>query len=151
MKRAHVRAFSMIELLIVLVILSVLAAQLLPSFRQHVIRSRRAEAQAALLQLMQQEERFYTQTNTYIAFSSATMDPEARQFKWWSSNGAATSAYEIEGKACDGELITECVQLIATPGTALVDASFRDDDCRQLKLTSSGLRLATGPAVRCWP
>lgn len=151
MKRAHVHAFSMIELLIVLVILSVLAAQVLPSFRQHVIRSRRAEAQAALLQLMQQEERYYTQANTYIAFSSAATDPEARHFKWWSSNGASTSAYEIEGKACDGELITECVQLIATPGTALVDASFRDEDCRQLKLSSSGLRLATGPATRCWP
>ena len=151
MKPSRDRAFSMIELMIVLVVLAVLAAQVLPSFQQHVTRSRRAEAQATLLQLMQQEERFYTQTNTYIAFSSTATDAEARQFKWWSSNGALTSAYEIEGKACDGELISQCVQLIATPGTALVDTSFHDDDCRELKLTSTGLRLATGPSTRCWP
>ncbi|MBV6324677.1 type IV pilin protein [Duganella violaceipulchra] len=151
MRPARRQGFSMIELLIVLVILAVLAAQVVPGFQQHVIRARRSEAQAALLQLMQQEERFFTQANTYIAFSSTITEPEARQFKWWSSNGAPTSAYEIEGKACDGELISQCVQLIATPGTALVDASFRDDDCRQLKLTSSGLRLATGPSVHCWP
>lgn len=151
MKHLHERAFSMIELLVVLVILAVLAAQAMPSFKQHVVRARRSEAQAAMLQLMQQEERFYTQANTYIAFSSSTTEPEARQFKWWSSNGAPTSAYEIEGKACDGEPISQCVQLIATPGTAMVDSAFRDDDCRQLKLTSSGLRLATGPSTRCWP
>lgn len=151
MTRARQAGFSLLELLIVLVILAVLAAQAMPAFQQHVIRARRAEAQATLLQLMQQEERFYTQTNTYIAFSSGATDPEAHQFKWWSSNGAPTSAYEIEGKACDGEPISQCVQLIATPGTALVDSRFRDDDCRQLKLTSSGLRLATGPSTRCWP
>jgi type IV pilus assembly protein PilE len=43
------------------------------------------------------------------------------------------------------------VQLVAMPGTAQVDAKFRDDDCGKLTLTSTGLRLASGPATGCWP
>lgn len=148
MKRA---GFSLIELLVVLVVTAVLAAQAMPAWQQHVIRTRRGEGQSALLKLMMQQERYHTQTNSYIAFASGSADPEARHFQWWSGASAPTSAYEIEAKACDGELISQCVQLIATPGTGQVDTRFRDDDCQRLTLTSTGLRLASGPGTGCWP
>ena len=148
MKRA---GFSLLELLVALVIVAVLTAAALPAYHQQVIRTRRSEAQSALLKLMMQQERFHSQHNTYSAFSAGVADAEARQFQWWSGASAPTSAYEIEGKACDGELIAQCVQLIARPGTALVDSRFRDADCRTLTLTSTGLRSASGPAPGCWP
>ena len=148
MKRA---GFSLIELLVVLVIVGVLMAQVVPAYQQHMVRTRRGEARSALLTLMMQQERFHTQHNSYVAFSAGSADGEARHFHWWSGASAPTSAYEIEGKACDGELISQCVQLIARPGTAMVDSRFRDDDCRILTLTSTGLRLASGPAPGCWP
>ncbi|NYE61129.1 type IV pilus assembly protein PilE [Duganella sp. 1224] len=143
--------FSLVELLVALVILAVLAAQAMPVYQQHIIRTRRGEAQSALLKLMLQQERFHTQHNTYVAFSAASTAPEARHFPWWSGASPQSSAYQVEGKACDGELIVECVQIVATPGTAQVDASFRDPDCGVLTLTSTGLRLASGPATGCWP
>lgn len=151
--RAMVRAggFTLIELLIALVIIALLASQAWPAFQQHVIRVRRHEAQSALLRLMQQEERYFTQANTYIAFSSSSTDAEARQFRWWSGSDKTTSGYEIEGKACEGELISQCVRLIATPGTVNVDQTFHDDECAQLTLASTGLRLASGSGLRCWP
>lgn len=148
MRRA---GFSLIELLVVLVILAVLVAQAMPAYQQQIIRTRRGEAQSALLKLMMQQERFYSQNNTYIAFSSSSTEPEAKHFQWWSGAKPASSAYELEGKACDGELIAQCVQIVATPGTAAVQNSFHDEDCQILKLTSTGLRLATGPATGCWP
>jgi type IV pilus assembly protein PilE len=148
MKRA---GFSLIELLVGLVILAVVASQAMPAYQNHVIRTRRGEAQSALLKLMMQQERFYTQNNTYIAFSSASAEPEARHFQWWSGASPQRSAYEIEGKACDGEEITQCVQIIAKPGTDMVDSHFHDQDCGLLTLTSTGLRLASGPATGCWP
>ena len=148
MKRA---GFTLVELAVVLVILALLATQAMPAYQQHVIRTRRSEAQSALLKLMMQQERFQTQNNTYIAFAAHAVEPEARHFQWWSGANPGNSAYELEGKACDDEPIAQCIQLVATPGTSQVDSRFRDEDCRVLKLTSTGMRLATGPATGCWP
>jgi type IV pilus assembly protein PilE len=143
--------YSMIELLVVVILLAVLATQAMPAYHQHVVRTRRNEAQSALLKLMLQQERYYSQHNTYVAFSSASAESEARQFQWWSGSSPARSAYELEGRACDGEPIAQCVQLVATPGTAQVDRRFRDDDCGVLMLSSTGQRLASGAASGCWP
>jgi len=145
------KGFTLLELLVALVILAMLGAQLYPSFHRHVIRVRRLEAQTALQQLMQQQERYFSQSNTYVEFSASANNPAARLFKWWSGSSPATSAYELEGKPCDGELISQCVQLIAKPGTALVMSTFRDEDCQRLTLTSNGERRASGPAPGCWP
>lgn len=150
LKKRHTQGFSLLELLVVLAISSILMALALPAYQHAVIRARRTEGQVALWQLLQQQERFYTQANSYQAFSASATEPEARQFKWWSGSGANNSAYEIEGKACDGEAISQCVQLIATPGTARVDGRFRDEGCQQLILTSRGRQLATGREERCW-
>jgi type IV pilus assembly protein PilE len=141
---------SLIELLVVLAIVGILASAVLPSYQQYLVRTRRGEAQAALLRLMLQQERYFSQTNSYLAFSSSSNGVQERRFQWWSGNSAASSAYEVEGKACDGELISQCVQLVATPGTARVDRQFRDADCQLLTLTSAGQRLASGPAPDCW-
>jgi type IV pilus assembly protein PilE len=138
-------------LLVVLVIIGVLAASAMPAYQQHIVRTRRSEAQSALLKLMMQQELFHSQHNRYIAFSAADAEPEARHFHWWSGASAPVSAYEIEGRACDGELIAQCIQIIARPGTGLVDSRFRDNECRELTFTSTGLRLASGPAPGCWP
>jgi type IV pilus assembly protein PilE len=143
--------FTLIELMIVLVIVGILAAIAYPSFQRYIIRSKRTQAQAALLQLMQQQERYYSQNNTYLAFSAGADDPQQALFKWWSGNAAGDSAYQIEGVACEGVSIGQCVQLNATPGTALVDAHFRDDACGVLSMRSTGLRAASGRDPHCWP
>ncbi|MBB3122310.1 type IV pilin protein [Pseudoduganella violacea] len=144
------QGFSLIEMMVALAILAIVAGAALPAWNSAVIRARRIEAQALLLALMQQQERYFTQHNTYIAFSSAASDPAARQFQWWTGRKAETSAYEVEGRACEGEEIRNCIQLVATPGTRRVDARFKDRQCEALTLTSTGLRLASGPALQCW-
>lgn len=150
MKARRSQGWTLLEVLIVLVIAMVLAAVSYPSYSQFVVRSKRAEGQAALQLLMQQQERYFSANNSYIVFSSASTDPAERQFTWWSGASAASSAYEIEAQPCDGETIASCVQLIATPGTRQVDAHHEDSECEKLILTSTGLRLATGPGVHCW-
>lgn len=148
-RRAFV-GFSVIEMLIVLAIVAILATAAMPAWQQHVISTRRSEAQAMLLRLMLQQERYFTQNGTYIAFSSGATDFEARQFKWWSGSRPPGSGYEIEGKACDDEPIGQCVQVVATAGTAMVDANYRDEECRQMTLTSTGARSSAGTHANCW-
>ncbi|MEC5163028.1 type IV pilin protein [Janthinobacterium sp. CG_S6] len=143
---------SLLELLAVLVIVSVLAALTYPTFQHHVVKAKRAEAQAALMQLMQQQERYYSQNNSYLTFSSASTDPDEKLFKWWSGQGAAVaSGYEIRATACVDDTIAQCVKLDAVPGTDKVDARFADAACQTLTLTSTGDKSASGPSPRCWP
>lgn len=142
--------FTLIELLIVLVLALILSAAAYPAYTEFAVRARRTEAQAALHLLMQQQERYFSRHGSYIAFDADATDDDARAFQWWSGVKASSSAYEVEGKACDDAAITDCVQLIARPGTARVDGKFRDEACENLVLTSTGLRLATGPSPNCW-
>jgi len=137
---------TLLGMLVALVIIGILSAIAMPVWSEAVIRMRRSEAQAALQELMQQQERHFTRFNSYVAFSAGT-DGE---YRWWSGRSASSSAYELEGKACDGQQIRDCIQLVATPGTPKVDSRFRDPQCERLILTSSGLHLATGPSRNCW-
>lgn len=153
--RAAAPGFSLIELLAVLAIVGMLLTLSLPAYHGHVVRAKRVQGQAALLRLMQQQERYYTQNNQYLAFSSASLAPQAQQFQWWSGDGpvgsAVGSAYEIEAVACPDMGIGQCVLLRAMPGTAKVDPQFQDPECGVLSLNSMGQRGSSGPASRCWP
>ncbi|HEU4374156.1 MAG TPA: type IV pilin protein [Telluria sp.] len=143
--------FTLVEVSIVAAILAVLAAIAYPSYAGYVTKSRRIEGQIALIEAVQQQERFYTRYNTYAAFSSDSTDEQARRFKWWSGSVAARSAYELRAHACPGADLSQCVEVQAFPGTAKVDAGFRDADCQTLSLNSAGDHAASGPFARCWP
>nr|WP_155440837.1 type IV pilin protein [Pseudoduganella ginsengisoli] len=136
--------------MIVLVLALILSAAAYPAYTEFAVRARRMEGQAALQLLMQQQERYYSSHGSYIAFDADAKDDDARAFNWWSGASAASSGYELEGKACDGETLRNCVQLMAKPGTERVDRTFHDKACETLILTSTGLRLATGPSLKCW-
>ena len=59
------RGITLIELMIVIVIVGFLAAIAYPNYREFAARAKRNEAKAALLQIAQQQERFYLNNNTY--------------------------------------------------------------------------------------
>ncbi len=63
--RKYMRGVTLLELMIVLVIISILAAIAYPNYREYIIRAKRTEAKAALLQIATQQERFYLQNNSY--------------------------------------------------------------------------------------
>lgn len=142
------RGFTLLEILIALATVGILAAIAYPNYASHVVKARRAEAQASLLELMQQQERYYTDHNTYLAFSASV--PSA-PFKWYSGASAASSAYELSGQACKGHTLATCIALAATPGTPRVDQQFRDSECETLHLDSEGAQGASGRGERCWP
>lgn len=140
--------FTLIELMVVLAVIGILGSIVYPSYLEYVRKAKRSEARAALMQLMQQQERFYSQRNTYISFSSTSTEADAKRFKWFSGGSAAASAYEIAGSACSGTDLTECIELVATPGTNNVDPNYRDPKCGKLSVTSTGLQAADGDG--CW-
>lgn len=145
-RRYRQRGFGFIELMATLVIVAILATVAYPSYQESVRKAKRAEGRAALMRLMQQQERYYSQHIRYIAFSSSSVDATERQFKWHSGDSPGKSAYEISGAACAGEPIDNCIVLTATPGTQKVDAGYSDAGCGALTLSSTGQRGPNG----CW-
>ncbi len=59
------RGFTILELMIVVAILSLLAAVTYPSYNQYVLRGNRSEGRAALLDTAAKLERFYSDNNRY--------------------------------------------------------------------------------------
>ncbi len=140
--------FTLIETMVVLLILAILAAIAYPGYTEHLATMRRIEGQVALIDAMQQQERHHALHHSYVAFSAAA--PVEGQ-RWWSGNHAPESAYELEARACPDSALRDCVEIVATPGTANVDASYSDSACGTLSMRSTGEQGASGTSSRCWP
>ncbi|MFA9950454.1 type IV pilin protein [Dentiradicibacter hellwigii] len=146
--------FTLLELMVVMLIIAILAAIAYPSYQESVRKGRRAEARAALAELIQQQERYMTQNNTYLAFSGgATGVP----FKTFVGNSLGEATYTLSVEACTGRTIRECVLATATP-----TSRFKDPRVGSLSLTSTGVKtctdsggadIASGSAdfKVCWP
>jgi type IV pilus assembly protein PilE len=59
------RGFSLIELMIAVLVMSILAAIAIPAYSNYVRHSRRGEAKSALLDLAGLEERYFSTQNNY--------------------------------------------------------------------------------------
>ena len=145
--------FTLVEMLVVVAIVGILGAIAYPGYARQMAKTRRVEAQLALVETMQRQEQYRAQHHTYVAFSSDAdaEDSGSGGFRWWLGSHATASAYELDGYACDGQEISQCIELRARPGTAKVDAGFRDSDCGVLTFDSTGAQGASGDGPRCWP
>ena len=152
MRRKASLGFTLIELMITVAIVGILASIALPAYTDSVLKSRRAEGRTALLDLLQQQERYMTQRNTYLAFTTNTgtgaTTPSGAPFKVFSGDSLGNSAYILSADQCpDGTgtiAINNCVRVIATPVKT-------DADANVLRITSTGSKDCTGtkPTV-CW-
>lgn len=156
----NINGFTLIEMLIVLAVLAIVAGLGYPSYAGHVVRAKRIEGQLALVEAMQRQERYFALHNTYVAFAADGAGPAAQDAVWWSGERPAASAYELDGHACPGSTLAECVEIRARPGTDRVDGHFRDPACGALTLDSAGRQGAQAGkdgqagapmAARCWP
>ena len=59
------KGFTLIELMIVVVIVGIIVAFAYPNYKDFVDRAKRNEAKAILLEIAQNQERFYLQNNRY--------------------------------------------------------------------------------------
>lgn len=61
------QGFTLIELMVALVVAGILAAIAYPAYTQHIARSRRADAVAALTVIMQAQERYRSNVSAYAS------------------------------------------------------------------------------------
>ncbi|MFK8020179.1 MAG: type IV pilin protein [Pseudomonadales bacterium] len=130
--RTRQYGMTLIELMIAVAIVAILAAVALPSYDNFVKKSRRSDAASQLMQIMQQQERFFLNNMTYTT--------DLSDLGYTLSGGGVESEsgfYRVTGGTCTGAPITRCVQLT---GTALA-AQDGDGD---MTLNSRGEKTHDG-------
>ncbi len=71
------KGFTLIELMIVVVVLSIVLGLGVPGYRQYLQRANRADASTSLLRIAAAQERFFIANGTYASNAQLALDPPA--------------------------------------------------------------------------
>src|SRR3954466_16304497 len=87
MKKLLQKAFTLIELMIVVAIIGILAAIAIPNFIKFQARSKQSEAKTNLKAVFTAEKSWFGEHDSYSSFGSAGYYPERGNRYWYQSNG----------------------------------------------------------------
>jgi type IV pilus assembly protein PilE len=136
--RNRADGFTLIEVLIVVVILSVVASIAVPSYGKFMTNARRTDAMVFLSELAGEQQRYFSENNEYAAnlktlgYPNETMPTPDGHYTVSISNPGSTLRYV----------------LTATPVSGGKQAS--DDDCKAFLISSTGAKSNTGSKSNCW-
>ena len=113
--RRYMSGITLIELMIVVIIVSILAAIAFPNYQEFSARAKRNEAKTALLQIKINQERFYLNNNTFtqdmtqLGFSADPFTTDTGSYvvavtTASPTNFSATATYQLGGNEA-----TKCV------------------------------------------
>lgn len=139
--------FTLIELMIVVAVVGVLAGIAYPSYQDSVVKSRRADAKAALLELSTFMERLNTATGCYNAGTDKDCTPPNADaaiptLPFVVTPKSGTANYDLTVTAT-----TNAFTLTAAP-----KSNAPDSKCGSLTLTNTGVKGVTGSGTvaECW-
>ncbi|MDA0707160.1 MAG: type IV pilin protein [Proteobacteria bacterium] len=130
----HMRGVTLMELMIVVVILGILTAVAYPNYREFAARAKRTEAKALLLEIANNQERFYLNANSYgsMAQLGYTTDPK------YTDSGS----YTVTVTANDPSNFTA----VATNVLGGSEAAR----CTTFTIDGRGNKTSTGSIGNCW-
>ena len=147
------RGFTLIELMITVAVIGILAAIAYPSYQESIAKSKRADAQGALLSLASALERHFTETNSYCDAGSTDNGCGSGT----GDTGTPLATIHIDQVPMDGgtkyyDLTISAVTATSFTVTATPTGSMSGDKCGNLTYTHAGVEAATGAAgtAYCW-
>ena len=129
------RGVTMVELMIVVVVLSILAAVAYPNYREFAARAKRNEAKAALLQIATNQERVYLNTNSY------TNDMTQLGFDVVNNFDTESGSYRINVAGADSNNFTATATYL--------NADAESGKCATFQIDGRGQRTSA-PYDDCW-
>ena len=147
--RAGQRGFTLIELMIAVAIIGILLRLALPAYQQSVMKSRRADAKTALLDLAQREERYLATANVYTTSAPAL---------GYASTATVTSASPMTVQNGSASFYTIEVATSASNSAFTATAKptgvqkTKDTQCQNFTIDNTGAQgvSGTGTATDCW-
>jgi type IV pilus assembly protein PilE len=136
------RGFTLIELLIAVLIVAILSAIAYPSFIGSVRRANRSDAQAAMMRMANNQERFFATNGTY------TVDPVALGFELDGGDALSENEHYVLTIAAGAAGIGTSYVITATAGAG--DMQADDMGCEAYTLDSLGARTPDPAASNCW-
>lgn len=148
--RKNEQGITLIELMIVVVIVGILAAVAVPSYRNYMMRAQRSDATAALLRVAAAQEKFYLQNNTYTTnFGTGGLN--------LTNTGATVTTLPSEHAYYNVTIAaaTPTTGYTATATAPSASPQYRDTSCRSFTVTETGAKDAftSAPASNrdaCW-
>lgn len=134
--------FTLIELMIVVAVIGILAALAFPSYQESVAKSRRADAQRALMEAEQYMRRYFSARDT---FTGVTLPPGLVTSP---RAGSGTAAYTIGLVEGGGVVATTTAASVSTfTLRATRTGSMAADRCGDLSVTNTGVKTLTNNAT----
>lgn len=136
-RRLHAAGFTLLELIIALLVVAIVAAFALSSYRHAMIKARRAEGKVLLQIAMAAQERHYATFNRY-------------------SDDLGSGGLAISAESTPGGYYRLIAPVLADAGqfvtlrVAPQKSQTGDAECGVLTLDSTGRRAADGAGANCW-
>ena len=141
------RGMTLIELMVVVAIVAIVFALAFPSYERYVVRTKRAVAQNALLQVADRQQQFFMD-NKQFAANLTNLGFNANPFVV-DDEGSATVA--ADGGAVYSVTLSNVTQTTWTATAAPLHGQLsRDTDCGSLSITQAGTKASSGGGANCW-
>ncbi|MDW3094947.1 MAG: type IV pilin protein [Gammaproteobacteria bacterium] len=141
------QGFTLIELMIVIVIVGILASIALPAYTEQMRKGRRSDGMAALLQVAQAQERFFTRNFSYSNDINTELGFGANPYV--SEEGFYNIAIAIPG-ACVSGAVNSCFTATATA----IGGQSGDAKCSTMTINNRGEKTSanggTDTTGQCW-
>lgn len=138
MKSAHrQRGMTLIELVVVIMIVGILAAVAIPSYRNYVVRSQRSDAKDAVLALATQQEKHYLQCNRYAEDIAAATNCAGNDLV--GADVSKNGWYDLDTDADDAQ---PTLLFTATATAINGENQWQDTECRSFTVNQAGVRTA---------
>ena len=142
------RGVTLIELVVVVAVIAILSTVAIPSYRNHVLRSHRTEARAALLALATAQEKFHLTCHRYAAELDPEQEPDCGAARLDFPTLSDRGLYTVRITSADASSWTAESLPSGAPQSA-------DRACQLFALESTGRKRARNAAGKdnareCW-